>query len=129
MAIPYPCVDAGYIFDPGMKLDMLMSDFYEAENSQSYLFNGSITSFPQILQTYQSNPAVVVNRTQDALSNILGKYFDNVDVHVNAVESNSATSYNLRMTLKVVDGLETVNFYTQLKVSGTQFEKTLQTRS
>ena len=128
MAIPYPCIDTGYIYDPGKKLDRLMSDFYEAEWSQSYLFQGAITSFPYILQMYQDDTTKVANKTRDSLVTYLGKYFDNVEIESGVMETNSSTSYNLRIYVAVTQGLEVVKLSTQLKVSGTQFEKSLQIR-
>lgn len=128
MTIPYPCLDTGYLYDPGKKLDRIMSDFYESEWSQSYLFAGSISSFPYILQNYQDDPQTVANKTRDSLTRLVGKYFDSCEVQTGEIEGESSTSYDLRLYLTAKQGDETVNLWQQIKVTGTQFEKTLDER-
>lgn len=128
MPIPYACIDTGYIYDPAKKLDNLMSDFYEAENSQSYLFTGHISSFPYIIQMYERDPEVVVAKFRDTLTKYLGKYFDTVAVEAVKADSDSSTSYDLRARVVVTQDDITINFHDQLRITGTSFEKSQMTR-
>lgn len=126
--IPYPSLDSGYIYDPGKKLDALMSDFYEAEHAQSYLFRGSITSLPYILQQYPDNSDEVINKIRTYLRAYLLKYFDDVIVETSEDGGVSATSYNIRLYIKVYQGIQTVELYNRLKISGTKLEESLKVR-
>lgn len=128
MPIPYPCIDAGFIYDPGKKLDRLMSDFYEAEYSQSYLFYGSITSLPWILQTYQDEPTVAANKIRSSLMSYFEQYYDFVEVETAVMDTTSAVSYDMRLYVHVTQGTESVKLSTQLKVTGTKFEVSIKNR-
>ena len=128
MTIPYPCLDTGYIFDPGKKLDRVMSDFYEAEFSQSRLFYGSISSFPYILQKWQDDPYVVSTKAKDTLTTLLGKHFDSCEVEFASDQTESNLTYNLRSFISVTQDGQTVTLWEQLKITGTQFERSLATR-
>ena len=129
MVIPYQSVDQGYVFDPSKKLDCLMSDFFEAEYSQSYLFYGSITSLPWIIQTYQSDPTVAASKIREHLMKYLEKYFDFVEVETGVMDNASATSYSLRLYIHVTQGTSSVKWDKALRITGTQFEKSIAIRT
>ena len=105
-----------------------MSDFYEAEYSQSRLFHGSISSFPYIIQKWQDDPITVASKTRDVLNVYLGKYFDNCEVQMTSDELPNSVSYNLRSFVSVTQDGKTVNLWEQVKVTGTQFERSLVSR-
>lgn len=126
--VPYPSIDAGYIYDPGKKLDCLMSDFYEAENAQSLLFRGSIASLPYIIQQNPNDDTGVINDIRTTLTSYLSKYFDDVLVEVAKENTNSSTSYSLRLFVQVTQGNETTDLYSRLKINGTKLEESLTIR-
>jgi hypothetical protein len=130
MAAPYPSIDAGYINDPAKKLDCLMSDFFEAEHSQSYLFFNQVTSFPWILQQYQSQPEEIVNQLRVRLRPYLLRYFDDVQVECALVNNETTTTYSIRLYTEVMqDGLPPINLVNQIKVSdNNKFERTIAIR-
>lgn len=128
MAIPYPCIDTGYIYDPSKKLDRLMSDFYEAEYSQSYLFYGSITSFPWILQMYQSDGDLVSSKMRSKLMTYLEKYFDSVEVESSVLDNGTAVSYDLSLYINVTQGAAVVNLQQILKIKDNKLEVSLKLR-
>lgn len=128
MPIPYISVDAGLIYDPGKKLDCLLSDFFEAEYSQSYLFHGSISSLPWILQQYQDDTALTASTIRNQLLVYLGLYFDSVEVETGVEETASLTGYNIRVFVQVTQGDQTVTLYNRLKISGTKLEESIKIR-
>lgn len=130
MAAPYPSIDGGYITDPSKKLDCLMSDFFEAEHSQSYLFFTQVTSFPYILQQYQSDPNEIINQLRLRLRPYLLRYFDDVDVECAISDNDTTTSYSIRLYVEVQqDGATPVNLVSRIKVSdNNQFERSIASR-
>lgn len=130
MAAPYPSIDAGYINDPAKKLDCLMSDFFEAEHSQSYLFFNQVTSFPWILQQYQSQPEEIVNQLRVRLRPYLLRYFDDVQIECALVNNETTTTYSIRLYTEVMqDGLPPINLVNQITVSdNNKFERTIAIR-
>lgn len=130
MAAPYPSIDAGYINDPTKKLDCLMSDFFEAEHSQSYLFFNSITSFPWIIQHYQNSPEEILNQLRLRLRPYLLRYFDDIELECALKESDSATTYSIRLYVEVKqEGSEPVTLINRIDVSNNnKFERTISIR-
>lgn len=126
--IPYPSIDAGFIYDPGKKLDYIMSDFYETEFSQSYLFKGALTSLPYILQQNPNNQDGAINAVRTALTTIFLKYFDDCEVSTAAEDTTSATSYNIRLYVKVTQEGQSVELFNLLKTSGGKLMESLKVR-
>lgn len=120
--IPYPDIDSGYIYDPGKKFDRLMSDFFEAEYSQSYLFYGSIASLPWLVQTYQSDETVLAQKIRSTLMTYLEKYFDSVEVECAPATNGTAVSYDIRLYAVVTQGDSVLNLEQIIRVTGTKFE-------
>lgn len=106
-----------------------MSDFYEAEYSQSYLFYGSISSLPWTLQEYQSDETVVATKIRSTLMPYLEKYFDEVEVECAAEDNGTAVSYDLRIYLKVRQGETYVNFVDLGTVKDGKFNRSRQLRT
>ncbi len=129
MAAPYPSIDAGYINDPRKKLDCIMSDFFEAEYSQSYLFCNSITSFPWILQNYQSDPDEMINQLRLRLRPYVLRYFDDIELEC-AIEDNlTTTDYGIRLYVQVKqEGEEPVTLYNRLKIKDDKFQRSIAIR-
>ena len=127
--VPYPSIDSGYIYDPGKKLDALISDFYEAEHAQSYLFKGGIISLPYILQQHPNDMDGVMNAIRTQLRSYLLKYFDDVVVEVGEDKSSTTSvSFNLILYIKVTQEGSSVDLYSRLKVTGTKLEESLAIR-
>jgi hypothetical protein len=132
MAAPYPSIDAGYIHDPAKKLDCLMSDFFEAEHSQSYLFFNQVTSFPWIIQQYQTDPNEIINQLRVRLRPYLLRYFDDVDIECALIDNQvTTTSYSIRLYVEVQqDGALPVNLVNQINISdNNKFERSIALRT
>lgn len=126
MAAPYPSIDSGFIYDPRKKLDCLMSDFFEAEYSQSHLFKDSVTSFPWLIQQYQKDPDELVSQMRLRLKTYLMRYFDEMELELAVESDNSMTGYGIRMYLMVKqDGSEAITLYNRLKIEDDKFERSI----
>lgn len=128
MATPYFSIDTGLIHDPGKKLDCLITDFYEAEYGQSYIFYGSVSSLPWLLQQNQDDPTGAAREIRNQLEIYLGRYFDLVEVEVAPQESDSTTKYDLMLYIGVTDEGRKVTLYQQLKIAGTKLEQSIEIR-
>lgn len=128
LIIPYPSIDKGFLYSARDKLDCIISDFYESEYSQSYLFHGSISSFPYILQQHADSPEDVVNSLQSTLRTLLLKYFDDCQVEASIIPSESQTSYDIRLMLEVRQGETNIRLGDIMKIRDSRFNKSLSTR-
>lgn len=125
MTIPYPSIDSGYIYDPNKKLANLLSDFFEAEISQSYLFKGSISSLPGILQQNDGQPDATADSIRLQLEVYLKKYFDDLEVECATQPNESATTYDLLLSVNVRQAGETASLNQVLKIDGTKLTDSL----
>lgn len=128
MAVAYPSIDAGFIVDPTKKLACILSDFMEAEYSQSYLFLGTISSLPWIIQQNQDDPNAVANAVRMQLQACTTRYFDDVQIECNAVTSVSATSYDLQLYVRARQGTEEITAYKLLKIQENKFKESVDIR-
>lgn len=128
MAIPYASIDSGYIYDPYKKLDCLFSDFFEAENSQSYLFNGKITSFPWIIQQKQNDPPAIALEVQQQLRVLFLQYFDDCEVICEATDT-SINSYDLYFYATVRQDQATASLNKVMSMSDTKIKESLTIRN
>lgn len=87
--------------------DYLLSHFFEAEYSQTYLYNGEITSLPYIIQNNNGNVAATISALSDRLANYFKKYFTSVLVQGDDVTNPSESSFaeiNLYLTFTDNEG-------------------------
>ncbi len=73
---------AGWSKGLAERLDYILSDFFTSEYSQSYIFSGSISSLPYLMQRYQGDIPGLVAATRTTLEDYLGGYFESVIVDV-----------------------------------------------
>lgn len=83
MAIDLPTLSsAGFVSDPAVKLERLVSYFFITDYSQSNQHHGRVASLPYLIKAHGTNPDILVDRIQVALENMLSSYFDAVNVEV-----------------------------------------------
>lgn len=70
----------GWINDSSKIADILFSHFFLAEASQSYIYNGHISSFPYILQKTQNRMNDTLSETKETLNTYFSRFFNNVVV-------------------------------------------------
>lgn len=79
----YPSLSEDAWVDSPIKIaDNLFSCFFTSEFSQSYIYQGHITSFPYILQDNQGDITSTINAVRSELSIYFSRYFNNVVVEV-----------------------------------------------
>lgn len=91
---------AGWSKTAEEKIDFLLSDFFTSQNSQSYVYQGTICSLPYLIQHYQGDVTSLVNFTRELLNRYLGAYFDNVVVDVTS-DDNPTTNPTNDVTLTI----------------------------
>lgn len=75
---------SGWVGDVPEKLDKLLGYFLVSEASQSFLYEGSVASFPAMIQNNTEQPERLALQTKSSLVSLLGRYFDGVEVDSDA---------------------------------------------
>ena len=79
----YPSLSPdGWVSASVKTADYIMSCFLLSDQSQSYIYNGNISSFPWILQHTAGDMLSTLNLIESTLSLYLGRYFNNVSMEV-----------------------------------------------
>ena len=119
--IPAPTLDeTGWATAPTDKADAVLSDAFEANASQTYLYKGRITSIQKVIEQSANDMIALVNNLKNALEVYLNRYYLNSSVDVSyktALEDESNititiycivteqdnTQYSLGRLLEVAD--------------------------
>lgn len=72
----------GWVTSPTKKADLLISDFFLTDHSQTFFFTNGVSSFSFLLQKNQNNIPGLLLDLQNTLSTYFSKHFHNVDVQV-----------------------------------------------
>ena len=72
----------GWVTDPTILLNTLFAQCLVADYSQSTIYDGTITSIPYLVATYQDNPLVMATKLEEALTLYYSRYFVQVTVLV-----------------------------------------------
>jgi len=110
MSAPVPAL-SGWITTPSLKADYLLACFFASEASQSYCFNGRITSLPGLVQQYGNNNLQFQDRIKTAIATMLEGYFDNVfvDATVKTTDTQQAGRMDVTVSIDVVDNGTTLS--------------------
>lgn len=95
MNAPVPTLSQdGWVTDPNIKGDYLLSHFFLSEYSQTQLYPNNVSSLPWLIQNNQGNNNALQNQAEDMLSSYFSRYFTQVDVQVsiNQDPANNAKS-------------------------------------
>jgi len=108
----YPALDgSGWLTTPTTVLDAVMADFYGSDNSQSYLFAGSVTSLAWIIQENKGDLSATANSIQLKLQTMLLKYFDGATVEASPYETTSSLGGGIEIYVEIRDGDVTVTLH------------------
>jgi hypothetical protein len=84
--------------------DYLLSHFFVSEFSQTYIYNGTISSLPWIIQNKQGNVQETAKEIQYTLVDYFSRYFSNVQVDVYDVTSEDNPSKGeISIYIKFID--------------------------
>lgn len=105
MNVEIPSLSAsGWVGDVPEKLDKLLGYFLVSEKSQSFFFEGSVASFPAIIQNNTEQPDRLADETKSALVSLLSRYFDaaEVDAEARVPDSNRPDLIDLTLDIRVM---------------------------
>jgi len=89
-----------WVSDPNKKLTLMFAHALLADNSQSTIYNGSITSIPYIIGVYQNNTIEMTNQLETALSTYFLRGFDTADVTISNTTPTDG-KYQLNVSVNV----------------------------
>lgn len=72
----------GWLYNPAEKIDQVMSYFFEADPSSTYLYNGYVVNVQTLLQQYGNDIPSITNEIRTGLEQMLRAYFDSAQVQV-----------------------------------------------
>lgn len=82
----YPSLsEDGWVSGSIKVADNLLSCFLISDYSQSYIYNGFISSFPWILEETQNDISRTISLTEETLRSYFSRYFNDIVVEVSEV--------------------------------------------
>jgi len=105
MNIEIPSLSAsGWVGDVPEKLDKLLGYFLVSEKSQSFFYEGSIASFPAIIQNNTEKADRLADETRSTLVALLSRYFDaaEVDAEARTPDANRPDLIDLTLDIRVM---------------------------
>lgn len=117
---------AGWSTSVSERIDFLLSDFFTAQVSQTYLFAGSVSSLSYLIQYYQGDVPALVTALRDTLQRYLGSYFDSVVVDVSSdmfSEDTTGSTVTLKLFCQVMDNDRLYSVGHELQTSGSKLMK------
>lgn len=105
MKIKVPTLSAtGWLTEISERADQLMANYFTSEFSQSHIYAGSITSLPYHIQEYGNDPALLESKVTDSLQLYLNRYFDKVELTVDAsLSEENESRINLTISATIYD--------------------------
>lgn len=97
----------GWVVDPIVKLDMLLSHLFESDSNLYYLNPSSSTDIHNLFKNYNNQPSVFVNELEAKLKYYLSVYYEQVDVLVydqSEKENNEGSSVTIVAKISVLYG-------------------------
>ena len=108
--IPAPTLDeTGWATAPTDKADAVLSDAFEANASQTYLYKGRITSIQKVIEKSANDMIALVNNLKNALEVYLNRYYLNSSVDVSyktALEDESNITITIYCIVTEQDGTQ-----------------------
>lgn len=93
---------SGWLAEISEKADALISYYITSEHSQSYLYQGNITSLTYHIQQHGNEPQRLESRMKDDLHIFLTRYFDAVEVEVTTEIPDVDDPNRINITLDVI---------------------------
>lgn len=85
--ILFPSLSAhGWTDSSAITGDMLMAHFFVAEESQTYLYTGHISSWPGIVQATQGDYSKYASKLKTDLDYYFSRYFNNVVIETAVIQ-------------------------------------------
>lgn len=123
MAIALPMLTTeGWVVDPKLQLNRIFAHIFLTDYSQSNIYAGKVTSLQYIIAEQGPNTNNIPEKLEKAISTILKRYFDNVEVFVKEKPSTSSEDDKYNLTLEAIVYKENVSYdlKTGLVVDGSE---------
>lgn len=97
---------SGWLVDIKDKADRLMAYYITSDFSQSFLYEGSVTSLPYHIQLFENNPSRLSTEIETSLKIYLSRYFDRVDIKVTVdnLDGDYSDKLNIQIQADVYEG-------------------------
>jgi hypothetical protein len=104
--------------------DYLMAYFLAADFSQSYFFQGKISSFAYLVATYNNQPQQLISEVTSVLTNYFSRYFNGVIVEcTDATQADEPSLFILAMYVQFQTADGTTSNISQLaSISNSKFQ-------
>ncbi len=93
---------SGWLTEISERADALMSFYITSEHSQSYIYNGRITSLTYHIQQHGQEPSRLEDRVQVELGEYLRRYFEEVEIEVTTSLPDPNDPHRINLTINVV---------------------------
>ena len=90
----------GWLSEISERADALIAYYFTSDFSQSYIYQGQVTSLTYHIQNYSATPDRLENRIQSDLSAMLSRYFNNVDLACDVSELSEDQPDKLNVTIE-----------------------------
>lgn len=99
----------GWITETKEKMKILFAHALVTDKSQSNLYEGTITSIPYFIAKFQKDPQLMATELEIALVTYYQRYFDSVEIIVEAINLTEDVNYSLSISIKVTEEGEAFN--------------------
>lgn len=93
----------GWVSGGQKKLDQIMAHLYASDASQSYFFDGQVSSMAKVIKDNQGKLENARDQIQLMLTNYFKKYFNDVEVIVYIYDTNDFHRGELVLAAEIVD--------------------------
>lgn len=102
-------------------LDTIFAHFLVSDFSQTYMYTNSVSSLPYLIQKY-TNIEELKREIDVTLNRYVTRYFDEVDIHVDIIDTPNTDKNYLTLTIdiSVVDGTNTINLSRILEIENSK---------
>lgn len=124
MVTPVPTLSTrGWVTSPPEKADMLISHFFSAMTSQSYIYNSNISNIHILLQKYAHSPVDLSDQLRKNLVTYLERYYTEVAVDVTTKDIGSTNKVELIISAELVDNGKRYSLARLLSINNSKFDK------
>lgn len=103
---PVPTMSTqGWVTDPALKFDKLLSDFFLADPNQSYIYKGSIVTLQGLIEKNGTQINSLIGELTQAMRAYLERYYDTIELDIQP-QNNMVTDPKGRMTLIITVGVQ-----------------------
>lgn len=122
--VPVPTLSSsGWVTALHEKADLLLSHLFAADLTQSFLYDGQVTSIQGIVEQYSNDPVKLSGAMQDAVTKYFTRYYSSpiVETTLNDIDPATTNGVNLNIWIQVVENGQTYSLGAILNVVNSKF--------